>query len=45
MTNHLERALRPMPLGRKIWMLCWSEVGAEAVATIQSLMVPAEAVL
>ncbi len=38
-TNHLERALRPIPLGRKNWMFCWSEVGAEAVATLQSLIV------
>ena len=38
-TNHLERALRPIPLGRKNWLFCWSEVGAEAVATIQSLIV------
>jgi hypothetical protein len=38
-TNHLERALRPIPLGRKNWLFCWSEIGAEAVATIQSLIV------
>ena len=38
-TNHLERALRPIPMGRKAWLFCWSEVGAEAVATLQSLMV------
>jgi len=38
-TNHLERALRPIRLGRKNWMFCWSVVGAEAVATIQSLIV------
>jgi len=38
-TNHLERALRPIPMGRKNWLFCWSEVGAEAVATIQSLIV------
>ena len=38
-TNHLERALRPIPLGRKNWLFCWSEVGAETVATIQSLLV------
>ncbi len=38
-TNHLERALRPIPMGRKNWQFCWSEVGAEAVATIQSLLV------
>jgi transposase len=38
-TNHIERALRPIPLGRKNWLFCWSEVGAEAVATLQSLIV------
>ena len=38
-TNHLERALRPIPMGRKNWLFCWTEVGAEAVATIQSLLV------
>jgi transposase len=35
-TNHLERALRPIPMGRKNWMFCWSEVGAEAVATCKA---------
>jgi len=40
-TNHLERALRPIPMGRKAWLFCWSEVGAEAVATLQSLIVTA----
>ena len=38
-TNYLERALRPIPMGRKNWLFCWSEVGAEAVATLQSLIV------
>ena len=38
-TNHLERALRPIPMGRKNWLFCCSEVGAEAVATLQSLIV------
>jgi len=38
-TNHLERALRPIPMGRRNWLFCWSEVGAEAVATLQSLIV------
>ncbi|AGA88886.1 transposase (plasmid) [Thioflavicoccus mobilis 8321] len=38
-TNHLERALRPIPMGRKNWLFCWTEVGAEAVATLQSLIV------
>ncbi len=39
-TNHLERGLRPIPLGRKNWLFCWNEVGAEHVATIQSLITP-----
>jgi len=38
-TNHLERALRPIPMGRRNWLFCWTEVGAEYVATIQSLLV------
>jgi hypothetical protein len=38
-TNHLERALRPIPMGRKNWLFCWTEAGAQDVATIQSLLV------
>lgn len=38
-TNHLERALRPIPLGRKNWMFCWTELGAAAVGRMQSLLV------
>jgi len=37
-TNHLERALRPIPMGRKNWMFCWTELGAERVGQIQSLL-------
>ena len=37
-TNHLERALRAIPMGRKNWMFCWTEVGAEQVGIIQSLL-------
>jgi transposase len=37
-TNHLERALRPIPMGRKAWLFCWTEVGAEHVGWIQSLI-------
>lgn len=37
-TNHLERALRPIPMGRKAWLFCWTEVGAETVGIIQSLV-------
>jgi transposase len=38
-TNHLERALRPIPMRRKNWLFCWTEVGAEHVGKIQSLLV------
>ena len=37
-TNHLERARRPIPKGRKAWLFCWTEVGAEYIGVIQSLM-------
>lgn len=37
-TNHLERALRPIPLGRKNWLFCWTELGAEHLGIIQSLI-------
>ncbi len=38
-TNHLERALRPIPMGRKNWLFCWTELGAKQVGIIQSLLV------
>jgi hypothetical protein len=38
-TNHLERALRVIPMGRKNWMFCWTELGARHVGIIQSLLV------
>ena len=37
-TNHLERALRPIPMGKKNWMFCWTELGAEHLGVIQSLI-------
>lgn len=37
-TNEIERALRPIPLGRKNWMFCWTEVGARYAGIIQSLI-------
>jgi transposase len=37
-TNHLERALRPIAMGRRNWLFCWSEVGAKQVGIIQSLL-------
>lgn len=38
-TNHLERALRVIPMGRKNYLFCWSEMGAEDLGVLQSLMV------
>ena len=38
-TNHLERALRVIPMGRKAWMFCMTELGAKSVGIIQSLLV------
>jgi transposase len=38
-TNHLEREIRPIALGRKNWLFCWTEVGARHVGIIQSLLV------
>jgi transposase len=37
-TNHLERELRPIPMGRKNWLFAWTELGAEHVGIIQSLL-------
>ena len=37
-TNHLERALRPIPMGRKNWMFSWTELGAQHVGVVQSLI-------
>jgi transposase len=37
-TNHLERAIRPIAVGRKNWMFCWTEIGAKYVGIIQSLI-------
>lgn len=37
-TNHLERALRAIPMGRKAWLFCWTELGAKHVGIIQSLL-------
>ena len=38
-TNHLERALRVIPMGRRNWLFNWTEVGARQVGVIQSLLV------
>jgi transposase len=37
-TNHLEREIRPIALGRKNWLFCWTEVGARHVGIIHSLL-------
>jgi transposase len=37
-TNHLERALRRIPMGRKNWMFCWTELGARHIGMLQSLL-------
>jgi len=37
-TNHLERTLRVIPLGRKNWLFSWSELGARQVGIIQTLL-------
>jgi len=31
-------AFRPIPMGKKNWMFCWAELGAEHVGIIQSLI-------
>ncbi len=37
-TNHQEREIRPIAMGRKNWHFCWTEVGAKYVGIIQSLI-------
>jgi transposase-like protein len=37
-TNHLEREIRPIALGRRNYLFCWSEIGAQYVGIIQSLL-------
>ena len=38
-TNHVERALRVIPMGKKNWLFSWTEIGAEHIGIIQSLIV------
>jgi transposase len=38
-TNHLERALRVVSVGRKNWNFCSTELGAKHVGIIQGLIV------
>lgn len=35
-TNHLERALRVIPMGRKNWLFNWTEVGARQVGIMMT---------
>lgn len=37
-TNHLERQIRAIAMGRKAWLFCWTEIGAHYVGIIQSLL-------
>jgi transposase len=37
-TNQLEREIRAIALGRKNWLFCWTEVGAQYVGIVQSLI-------
>ena len=38
-TNHLERALRVIPMGRRNGLFSWTELGAKHVGIVQSLLV------
>jgi hypothetical protein len=38
-TNHLERGLRVIPMGRKNHLFCWSELGAKQLGILHSLTV------
>ncbi len=38
-TNHLERALRFIPMSRKNYLFCWSELGTEQLGILQRLLV------
>ena len=37
-TNHPERGLRPIPMGRRNWLFAWTELGAERVGVVQGLL-------
>ncbi len=37
-TNHLERALRVIPMGRWNWLFAWTELGAKHIGIVQSLL-------
>lgn len=37
-TNHLEREIRPIAIGRKNFMFCWTEIGAKNLCVAQTLV-------
>jgi transposase len=37
-TNHLERTIRSIAVGRRNWLFCWTEIGAHYVGILQSLI-------
>lgn len=37
-TNHLERALRVIPMGKKNWLFSWTELSAKHIGIMQSLL-------
>jgi len=37
-TNHLEREIRPIAVGRKNWLFCWKEAGAQQLSILYSLI-------
>jgi len=37
-TNHVERTLRVIPMGRKNWLFSWTEIGAHRVGILQTLL-------
>ncbi len=37
-TNAIERQIRPIAAGRKNWLSCWTELGAEHLGIVQSLL-------
>ena len=37
-TNAEEREIRSIAMGRKNWNFCWTEIGADYVGVIQSLL-------
>ena len=37
-TNYLVTGIRAIPMGRRNWLFCWTELSAEHVGIIQSLV-------